>query len=89
MLLFHGCLLLQFDLAWIERLLPMPSSQPEYRQGRAHADFVVNLALPLTTVKEALRRAWGALRPWELELAGPIQRLVQERYGRPDWRLRR
>lgn len=59
-ILFHGTFLLNFNLALISELLPLPSRQPDYRQSRRHADFLTNLNLPAETVKAALRRAWAA-----------------------------
>src|SRR5690606_773082 len=44
-LLFHGTLLLHFDLPLIERLLRQPSAEPDYRRGRRHGDFVTNLGI--------------------------------------------
>ena len=38
-LLFHGTFLLNFDLALIGELLPMPSKQPDYREDRSHDRF--------------------------------------------------
>src|SRR5690349_10102254 len=35
-LLFHGSILLDVDLDLLEQVLPPPSLQPEYRQGRKH-----------------------------------------------------
>ena len=59
-ILFHGTFLLNFDLALISELLPMPSRQPCYREARGHEKFLTNLPLPTMVVKAALRRAWGA-----------------------------
>lgn len=59
-LLFHGSLLLNFDLALISALLNMPSLQPEYRSQRCHGDFVMNLNLSTQVVKDALATAWQA-----------------------------
>jgi lipoate-protein ligase A len=84
-LMFHGCFLLNLDLELIERLLPMPSRQPDYRQSRSHRDFLVNLHLPSDLVVAALREGWQAdteetLLPLEL-----TDTLVQSRYARHDW----
>jgi len=57
-LLFHGTFLLNFDLALIGELLPMPSRQPDYRQSRSHKKFLTNLDLPADTVKAALKTMW-------------------------------
>ncbi|MCX6894537.1 MAG: lipoate--protein ligase family protein [Verrucomicrobia bacterium] len=57
-ILFHGTFLLNFDLALISELLPLPSRQPCYREARPHEKFLTNLDLPAVAVKAALRRAW-------------------------------
>jgi lipoate-protein ligase A len=57
-LLFHGTFLLDFDLALVNELLPLPSRQPDYRASRAHEKFLMNLQLPAATLKSALRTAW-------------------------------
>jgi len=59
-ILFHGTFLLNFDLALVGDLLPLPSRQPCYRASRSHRDFLVNLDLPAADVKAALRRTWSA-----------------------------
>jgi lipoate-protein ligase A len=89
MLLFHGTLLLEFDLTTVSRLLPMPSQQPEYRKGRSHADFLANADVPASRVKEVLRRVWNAGEAWSEPLSGTVARLVAERYGRSEWHARR
>jgi lipoate-protein ligase A len=57
-LLFHGTFLLNFDLALIGELLPMPSRQPDYRVSRPHGKFLTNLNLPADAVKAALKKTW-------------------------------
>ncbi len=88
-LLFHGALLLDADLAVIRDLLPFPSRAPDYRAGRAHEEFLVNLRLPPATVKQALRRIWRADAPLSELPEAALQRLVATRYARDDWNLRR
>ena len=56
-LLFHGTFLLDFDLALVSELLPLPSRQPDYREHRAHTEFLTNLNVPANTVKAVLRQA--------------------------------
>ena len=85
-LLFHGTFLLDFDLSLIQRLLPLPSKQPDYRQDRAHAQFVTNLNVPETDVKQALRLAWGATAT--LSEPPDFGRLLAEKYNRAEWNLR-
>ena len=45
LILFHGTILLDLDLAVVEACLCMPSKEPQYRQGRAHRDFLRNIHL--------------------------------------------
>ena len=66
-LLFHGTLLLGFDLALVAKYLPPPSREPDYRQARPHGEFIANLPLPARAVKAALAAAWQAsptTTPW-------------------------
>lgn len=41
--LVHGTILLECDLTMLGELLLHPSREPEYRRGRAHAEFLRNL----------------------------------------------
>ncbi|MGH7145528.1 MAG: lipoate--protein ligase family protein, partial [Planctomycetota bacterium] len=41
--LVHGTLLLAADLAPLERYLPLPEKQPDYRAQRTHRDFLTTL----------------------------------------------
>jgi lipoate-protein ligase A len=86
--LFHGCFLLAADLCWIERCLAFPSQTPDYRAGRAHADFVANLSLPPDALKAALMRAWDADAPLDRVPSERIEGLVRARYGLASWNLR-
>jgi lipoate-protein ligase A len=86
--LFHGTLLLEFDLELISRLLRSPPRQPDYRRQRDHAAFVMNLPLDRATVQSALAREWGADTPLESIPTDKVERLVAERYSRDDWNLK-
>lgn len=87
-LLFHGTLLLNFDLPLISRLLRLPIQQPTYRQGREHAEFIGNTGLAAATVKAALASAWRASETTaEVPRAG-LARLVAEKYAREEWNRR-
>ena len=84
-LLFHGCILLDFDIALIEDLLPLPSRQPEYRGGRTHTEFLRNIRIGADTLKDALRNSWGAdLRATEIPV-DETERLAREKYLDPSW----
>lgn len=87
-LLFHGSILLSFDLDSISALLPMPSKQPDYRKSRSHADFLMNLCIHADTVKSGLRKIWNAT-----EIAKPAPRealelLSRDKYATAAWNLR-
>lgn len=84
-LLFHGTFLLNADLRLIGELLPMPPRQPDYRQGRAHREFITNLGLSAGAVKSVLETAWGVNGRFDADLRARIERLVSEKYSRRDW----
>jgi lipoate-protein ligase A len=87
-LLFHGSFLLRLDLALVEQTLRQPSKQPSYRRNRAHKDFLTNLPLQGSAVKEAMKQVWGANDMLE-EIPGErIEQLVRERYATDGWNLK-
>jgi lipoate-protein ligase A len=86
--LVHGTFLLRFDFARIERYLPMPSKKPFYRGHRSHGDFLLNLPIDATAVKQGLREIWSAKEQLEAPPQPMISKLVRERYSRPEWNRR-
>lgn len=71
---YQGSLLLNPDLARIGRYLGHPSREPDYRQGRDHADFVTSLwaeghRIPLAGLAAAMEESLPRLR--DLLLAAP------------------
>lgn len=84
-LLFHGTVLLNFDLAWITQLLRHPSWAPEYRAGRDHAGFVVNTGLDGSAVRAALARAWAATPSMRMPNREILRTAMETRYDRPEW----
>ncbi|MBI4000035.1 MAG: lipoate--protein ligase family protein [Candidatus Omnitrophica bacterium] len=86
--LFHGTFLLQFNIALIEELLPVPKKQPSYRENRPHLDFLTNLNVPSKTVKESLQKLWKAEDPFEEVPSEKINGLVQEKYGTSEWNFK-
>ena len=83
--LFHGTILYAFDISLLEASLATPSNQPDYRNKRRHSDFVTNLSLSASAVREALRSAWNAT---EKAIAPDINPLLNEKYNREDWHAR-
>lgn len=88
-LLFHGSFLLDFDLARIERLLLPPPVQPAYRRQRPHGDFLTCLRVEAASVKAAVAAAWNATEEPAMPPLAMVQTLVEQRYGRAEWNLRR
>ena len=92
-LLFHGAILLNLDLQLLDQVLPMPTLQPDYRSGRSHKEFLTQLSVSAESVKHALRAAWSAEEPLEINSRWPdwhaaIQKLTAEKYSNPSWNLR-
>lgn len=96
-ILYHGTLLIDMPLEWIDAYLAMPQKQPEYRRGRPHAEFVTSLKDSLVDpsgftrrLSRCMQRVWNATEPWSthvLREAMPheTQRWLAERYTDPKW----
>ncbi len=87
-LLFHGTILLNFDLALVGEVLRMPSKQPDYRQRRTHAQFLTNLNVPVEKVKAALQTAWDAGSTLNNPPMEKITVLARDKYATPEWNQR-
>ena len=46
--------------ALLEKVLPQPSRQPDYRINRSHSDFLINLNVPRPLDQSRPRKAWNA-----------------------------
>lgn len=86
--LFHGTFLLDANLDIIEELLPMPSHQPDYRKGRPHREFLVNLGLDAATLTAALKEEWQATAAYGGLPLEEIRSLAESRYLNHDWTYR-
>jgi lipoate---protein ligase len=86
--LFHGTFLLSMDLSLIGDLLPPPSREPEYRNRRSHADFLLNIGVPPSTITGSLRTCWRADSKLTDLPDRQIQYLARRRYASPDWSQR-
>ena len=87
-LLFHGAFLLNLDLALLDTLLAHPTQEPSYRHRRPHSAFVSNLGVASAAVKSALAAAWGASEVQTALPSARVERLVAEKYARPEWNLK-
>jgi lipoate-protein ligase A len=84
-LLFHGTILLHLEIKLVEKALPFPSREPDYRLGRSHSDFLLNLKVPCELIKDTLRQSWNATPSLPQFPAERIALLVREKYSRPEW----
>ncbi len=87
-LLYHGTLLYDFPLPLLTSCLGTPPRQPAYRDGRRHIEFVVNLPLTGSALREALATAFDAresLAAWPREATS---QLAAEKYSREEWTYR-
>ena len=87
-LLFHGTLLLDFDISLIEKILRMPTKQPPYRKNRSHEHFLTNLNISSHAIKEAFKKTWNAMEPFENVPMGKIDGLVQMKYSTREWNFK-
>jgi lipoate---protein ligase len=67
----------------------MPRRQPEYRAGRSHHDFLVNLAVSRRALEDAFRTTFspGPSTPLPTPPVQPdlLQSLLVEKYANPEW----
>lgn len=84
-LLFHGTFLLNFDLSRISRVLPLPGETPDYRDGRPHEDFLINLGIEASTLKECLRKSWKAMEPLKAIPRDSMEDLASGFFSDPEW----
>ena len=87
-LLFHGSFLLHLDFELLEKALPLPSRQPDYRLNRSHSDFLMNLSVEPHVLKQALVKDWVADEPLQEIPFDRISFLVREKYSRDAWNLK-
>jgi lipoate-protein ligase A len=88
--LHHGTLLYDFDVDQVGRYLNPPERAPEYRGGREHGAFVMNLTADAGTLKQRLAEAFEAEpKATSDSVLARVPGLIAERYGREEWVRRR
>lgn len=78
-LLYHGTLLYDFPLELVSGCLKKPPREPEYRAGREHAAFVMNLPVSAEAMKDGLRTVWHADSERAEWPEAKVRELVRER----------
>ncbi|RYX86263.1 lipoate--protein ligase family protein [bacterium] len=86
--LFHGTVLVDFDLELVGSVLRPPSKEPDYRARRSHVDFITNVPLERDKVKSALAQAFGADEPTDKWPGERVEQLIEKRYSRSEWNFR-
>ncbi len=84
-ILFHGTILHRFDLDLLSTCLGRPEKMPDYREGRDHGRFVINLEVDVERLKQEIRLEWSAdeeLTDWPAERA---DELALGRYADQVW----
>lgn len=87
-LLYHGTILFDFPLELIGTCLLTPPRQPDYRQRRSHGDFVTNLPVNASSVRQNLVAAWEITDTLDDVPWATTRRLVAEKYGCESWNQR-
>lgn len=83
--LMHGTFLLGFDLDLVEKCLPMPTLQPDYRRRRRHGEFITNLDLKADDVKKALKNEWKVEPDAAAAPRDRIEALARSVYATDGW----
>lgn len=83
--LFHGTILLNFDIDLMQKVLLMPDVQPEYRNHRSHQSFLTNLPLEKKHVQKALATAWKVDGVFTKLPLPEIKSLATKKYLSPQW----
>jgi lipoate-protein ligase A len=78
LVLYQGSLLVNPDLGLIDRYLKHPRTEPDYRRGRPHADFLTSLrrqgyTLTPGQVAAEILEVLGRSNPWRREAARELR----------------
>lgn len=87
-LLYHGTIIEQVDHALISRCLRTPPREPDYRAGREHHEFITNIEIDTTHLRDALAAQYEAeqtLSDWPRD---EMKRLSASKYNSPQWTWR-
>jgi len=88
-LLYHGTLLYDFPMDRIASCLLIPPRMPEYRAGRSHDRFLMNLPIARETLCSLLPRAWSAEEGAAAWPQARTAQLTREKYCQATWNAQR
>lgn len=57
-ILHHGTILHDFPIEKIEKYIKIPKDEPPYRRGRSHNDFLINVTVGPSNIKQAIAFAF-------------------------------
>lgn len=86
--LVHVTIMYAMPLELITRYTHLPARQPAYRNGRSHAEFLANLALPRDGLVRAVQAAWLPSREPPRPASVPevlVENLVAEKFADRAW----
>jgi lipoate-protein ligase A len=84
----HCSILYDLAIERVVRYLKLPRRQPEYRAGRSHGDFLVNLPLERHELADAIRHAFspGASDPLAASVPQAlVESLLSEKFLNREW----
>lgn len=87
-MLYHGTFLCTFSIEKIEQCLLSPERQPEYRQQRSHADFLTNLDVDESVLRNAIIEEWGGTKSDRNWAMTNLDTLCREKYLNDKWNFR-
>ncbi len=89
-ILYHGTILCDFNLITITDSLLPPPKEPEYRQGRSHSEFLMNLERSIEEIQTAVEKHWKPVDR-ETEIPANIRPLWKElmdtKYQQANWNI--
>ena len=87
-LLHHGTILYRFDLPRMGRYLRQPSRQPDYRSGREHDAFVMNVDASRGALVKRVADAWNATAAeCDPLVVDHARQLADSKYSSADWSI--
>jgi lipoate-protein ligase A len=83
--LFHGTILFDFDISFMEQFLALPSLEPEYRKKRKHSEFLINFPDDKNQIQNSIQSIWKAEEPFVRLPLDEIDQLAHSKYSQTEW----